>query len=67
MIPMMMIGMAAMLFTFSIIMMQIGGLKEFGVLANIGVGLVFLLNLIVCALLILGAISPVTRAIGGGY
>lgn len=65
MIPMMMIGMAAMLFTFSIIMMQIGSLKQFGVLANIGVGLIFLLNLIVCALLILGAISPVTRAIGG--
>lgn len=67
MIPMMMIGMAAMLFTFSIIMMQIGGLKEFGVLANIGVGLVFLLNLIVCALLVMVAISPVTRTIGGGY
>lgn len=67
MIPMMMIGMAAMLFTFSIIMMQIGSLKDFGVLANIGVGLVFLLDIIVCALLILGAISPITRAIGGGY
>lgn len=60
MIPMMMIGMAAMLFTFGIIMMQIGSLKEFGVLANIGVGLVFLIDLIVCALLILGAISPMT-------
>lgn len=63
----MMIGMAAMLFTFSIIMMQIGSLKQFGLLANIGVGLIFLLNLIVCALLILGAISPMTRAISGGY
>lgn len=67
MIPMMMIGMAAMLFTFGIIMLQIGSLKEFGILANIGVGLVFLIDLIVCALLILGAISPVTSAIGGAY
>jgi hypothetical protein len=57
MIPMMMIGMAAMLFTFGIIMMQIGSLKEAGVLANIGVGLVFLIDLLVCALLIMGAIS----------
>lgn len=63
----MMIGMAAMLFTFSIIMMQIGSLKKFGILANIGIGLIFLFNLIVCVLLVLGAISPVTRAIGGGY
>lgn len=63
----MMIGMAAMLFTFSIIMMQIGSLKEFGTLANIGVGLIFLFNLIVCALLIMGAISPMARAIGSGY
>lgn len=67
MIPMMMIGMAAMLFTFGIIMMQIGSLKEFGVLAEIGVRLVFMVNLIVCALLILGAISPVMGALGGGY
>lgn len=57
MIPMMMIGMAAMLFTFSIIMMQIGSLKQFGVLANVGIGLVFLMNGLICALLILGALG----------
>lgn len=63
----MMIGMAAMLFTFGIIMLQIGSLKEFGTLAEIGVRLVFMVNLIVCALLILGAIGPVMGALGGRY
>lgn len=67
MIPIMMFGMAAMLFTIGVIMLQIGSLKDFGVLANIGVGLVFLLDLIVCGLLILGAIGPYTRAAGGVY
>lgn len=67
MIPMMMIGMAAMLLTFGIIMLQISSMKEFGLLANIGIGLVFLIDIGVSGLLILGAISPVTRAISGGY
>lgn len=64
---MMMIGMAAMLFTFGIIMLQIGNLKEFGLFANIGIGLVFLIDIGVSGLLVLGAISPITRAISGVY
>ena len=67
MIPTIMLGIAALLFTLSIIMMQIGSLKDFGRLANIGVGLLFIINGFVCFMLIVGAIIPNTAGLTGTY
>lgn len=57
MIPAIMIGVAAILFILSIISLQIAGLKEQGALASGGLLLLFLLNLAISSLLVLGALG----------
>lgn len=55
MIPAIMIGVAAILFVLSVISLQIAGFKKQGGLASGGLIFLFLLNLVISALLVLGA------------
>lgn len=55
MIPAIMIGVAAILFILSIISLQIAGLKKQGALASGGLIFLFLLNLLISSVLVLGA------------
>lgn len=56
MIPAIMIGVAAILFMLSVISLQIGSLKEQGALASGGLIILFLINLAVSTLLVMGAL-----------
>lgn len=57
MFPVISLGLAAILLTLGVIMMLVGSLKEFGILANAGTAIVFLLDLLVCALLVFASLS----------
>lgn len=55
MIPLIMIGLAALLVTVGIISLQIGAASKSGQLVSLGLMLIFLLNLGAAALLVFGA------------
>ena len=68
MIPMIMIGMAAMLLTLGIIMMLVGyGKEEPGVFAGGIMMLVMLIDVLVCAGLVMGAITPIAGLTSSSY